>query len=340
MKKRYTALLLALCVCLAGCSKRSDATEEIKLPIYGADEISYEIAQAKYMDISETQSIGATLGYPYAVYLTYPADALVKSANVTNNADVKEGDILMELDSSDLDYEISNQQTLVNAAAGSRGTQAGELQYQIELSKLNQLLEEKEAYTIRAPFDGIITSVKRVAEGSTIKQGDTCCTVSEYDKIAVYIDGGDAAKFRFGQSVSVKIDGQYYDATVVAAPDVAPDTAKNANRAVFDLGEGVLQKIGEENPMILTSGWATVYVTEERKNVLAVPDSAVKSSGSLYYVTMVDGDERFKLYVTPGASLGGYTEILNGISEGDIVIAEGSGVWSSQLGADGELISE
>lgn len=331
MKKKLSALLLSLALTLTACSHRAVVEEEIKLPIYGTDDVDYEVAVAQYMDISDSKSIGASLGYPYSVYLTYPADALVVSANITNNADVKAGDILMELDSSELDYEISNQQTLVDAAALSRGTAAGELQYEIELSRLNMLLEQREAYTIRAPFDGMITSVKRVAVGSEVKRGDVCCSVSEHDKVAVYIDGGDASRFRFGQKVVVKIDGQPYDATVVEAPDLAPATAKYSSRAVFDLGEGVLQKLGEENPLALTSGWATVFVSEERKNVLAVPDSAVKTRGSVTYVTLVDGDERFKLYVTAGSSLGGYTEILNGISEGDVVVAEGSGVYSSEI---------
>lgn len=336
MRNKCAALVMSLSLMLTACARGSDADGEIKLPIYGADEVTYEIAEAQYMDISDTESIGAVLGYPYAETLTYPADALVKYINIATNAKVSAGDVLMELDSSELDYEINNQQTLVNAAAASRGTQAGELQYQIELNTLNKLLEEKEAYTIRAPFDGIITSVKRVAEGSNVKKGDVCCSVSELDKVAVYVEGGDAQKFRFGQKVSVKIDGTSYDASVVAAPDVAPAGAKNAGRAIFDLGEGVLEKLGEENPMLLTSGWATVYVTSERKNVLAVPDSAVKTRGSVSYVTLVDGDERFKLYVTPGVSLGGYTEILNGISAGDIVIAEGSGILSSSLYGDTE----
>lgn len=334
MKKRCAAFALALSLMLTACSKSDDVNDEIKLPIYGAEDIAYEIAQAQYMDISDSQSIAAVLGYPYAVTLTYPADALVKYVNLANNSDVKEGDVLLELDSSELDYDISNQQSLVDSAALSRGSTAGELQYQIELSKLNQLLEEKEAYTIRAPFDGVITSVKRVAEGRTVSGGDVCCTISEYSKAAVYIDGADAGKFIFGQKVTVKIDGVFYDATVVACPEISPT---KSGMTVFDLGEGVLEKLGEENPMALTSGWATVYLNTEKKNVLAVPSSAVKSSGSVYYVTLLDGEERYKFYVTPGETLGGYTEILNGISEGDIVIAEGSGIYSSSL-IDGEIV--
>ncbi len=330
MKMRYAALLLSAALMMSACKGKS-AEGEIKLPIYGADEISFEIAEAKYMDISETTALGVTVGYPYSVYLTYPAEAAVTFFKITNGEIVTEGQILAQLDSSDLDYEINNQKAAVNAAynASLSGGTAAELQYRIEQSRLEMLLAEKESYTIRAPFDGIVTSVARATEGTIVTAGDMCCSISEENRAFVYVEGNEAADFRFGQQVQVKLDNITYDATVVEAPDVAPATATSVNVAMFDLGDGVMEKIWEENSMAISAGWATVYVTESRKNVLAVPDAAIKTIGTDHYVTMVDGDERFRLNVTIGKQLGGYTEILNGISEGDIVMAQGSGVFSS-----------
>ncbi len=338
MIKKAVALLLSLgmVVCAAtGCSSDSAAEEEIKLPIYGAEEISYEVAVAQYMDITQVESMGATIGYPYADNLYYPADAQVISYNAVKGRDVLEGDILAELDSADLDYEISNQQTIVNTAyaASLSGGQSAVLQYQIEQNKLDMMLEEKESYIIRAPYDGVITSINRSAAGDRITGGDVCCSVAPADKIEIYIDGSDAEKFRFGQDVVVKIDGVRYDATVAMAPDVAPATASGsaARRAVFKLEDGVLDTIREENPLAITAGWATVYLTTEKKNVLAVPDAAVKSTGTSTSVTIVDGEERYRLPVTVGASYGGYTEIRDGIAMGDIVMADGSGLFTTDI---------
>ena len=331
MKKRAYAFCLSIGLMLTGCSGNNAADTEIMLPIYGADEIKYEIATAQYMDISDSTSIAAVIGYPYAVHVPYPADAQVIKCDLVTNREVAKGDILVELDSADLDYAINNQQTIVNNAysAAMVGGKSAQLQYEIEKLTLDMLMEEKESYTIRAPFDGIITYAGRVTSGSTVKKGDVCFTISEVDRVGVYVEGGDSSKFRFGQKVQVKVDGILYDAVVVEAPDVAPSTASRANRAIFDLGEGTLAKIAEDNPMAITAGWATVYVTDERKNVLAVPDASVKNYGSDHYVTILDGEERYKLDVTIGKQLGGFTEILNGITAGDVVIAEGSGEFSS-----------
>lgn len=336
--KRSIAVLTAIALTvLSGCRGGSSALDEIKLPIYGADEIRFEIAEAQYMDISETRSIGAVIGYPYTVYVNYPGEpgtqTLLTSWNIIKGREVQQGEILAELDSSALDYEINNQQTQVNAAyaASLSGGQTARLQYEIEQYSLDMRLAERDSYTLKAPFDGIITYTNRVNEGSYAAGGTVCFGISETDRAWVYVEGNDASLFRFGQQVQVKINDTMYDAEVVQAPDCAPAdaTGSAAQRAVFDLGEGVLESIRERDPMSITAGWATVYLTTEKKNVLAVPDEAVKQRGTVNYVTIVDGEERYRLYVTAGVRLGGYTEILDGISEGDIVMAEGSGVFSS-----------
>ncbi len=336
MIKRAAVLILSLGVIASvftGCKSGSDASDEIKLPIYGWESITYEVATAEYMDITETESMGATIGYPYADYLHYPADAQVVSYSAVKGRSITEGEVLAELDSSDLDYEINNQQTIVDTAYASSlgGGEAARLQYEIEKYTLDMLIAEKERYTIKAPYDGIVTYVNRASAGDEITAGDICCLVSPHDNVQIYIDGGDANKFRFGQDVVVKIDGEEYAATVVMAPDTIPATAdgKAARRAVFALEEGVMDTLIKENEMAIAAGWATVYLTTEKKNVLAVPDSAVKTVGSTSSVTLLSGEERFRLNVSIGKSLGGYTEILNGISEGDVVIADGSGTFVS-----------
>ncbi len=336
MIRKVTALasVLGIVVCSAvGCSKSGSAQNEIQIPIYGAAEITYEVATAEYMDLTESKGIGATVGYPYAQNLYYPANAQVIEFNAVKGRTVEEGEVLAVLDSSDLDYEINNQQTIVDTAYSKSlyGGEIAKLNYEIEKSKLEMMLAEKESYIIRAPYKGIITQANRNKAGDKIAKNDVCCVISDESMVEIYIDGSDASKFLFGQQVIVKLDGKEYPATVTMAPNIAPATADGsaARRAVFSLGEGVMDEIYKENPIAISAGWATVYLTTEKKNVLAVPNSAIKTSGTVNSVTMVDGEERFRLPVTVGVSIGGYTEILNGISEGDVVIADGSGTFTS-----------
>lgn len=335
MIKRAAAALLSIvmmCCTVCGCSSDEVTEQEIKLPIYGAEEITYEVATAQYMDISETISVGATIGYPFADNLYYPGNAQVVSFSAVKGKSVEAGQVLAELDSGDLDYDISNQQTIVDTAYAASGAgEAARLQYEIEKYTLDMMIAKKEQYIIRAPYDGVIVGISRVRAGDQVEEGQVCCAVAPADGVQVFVDGGEARRFHYGQSVVVKIDGVEYTAKVVMAPDVAPLTADNEgrSRAIFKLDNDAMAKLITDNPAALAAGWATVYHTTEKKNVLAVPDAAVKTTGSTSSVTLLDGEERYRFNVTIGMSLGGYTEIIDGIAEGDVVIAEGSGTFVS-----------
>ena len=78
------------------------------------------------------------------------------------------------------------------------------------------------------------------------------------------------------------------------------------------------------------AGWATIHaITTRRVNVLAVPEKAIKKDGSKTYCSVLQGNEKYDLYVEVGATAGGYTEILSGLNEGDVVvISESTGSGS------------
>ena len=65
-------------------------------------------------------------------------------------------------------------------------------------------------------------------------------------------------------------------------------------------------------------------------NVLAVPEKAIKKDGTKTYCSVLQGNEKYDLYVEVGATAGGYVEILSGLNEGDVVVlAESTGNGSS-----------
>ena len=84
-----------------------------------------------------------------------------------------------------------------------------------------------------------------------------------------------------------------------------------------------LNKLLNENNGVtaVDAGWATIHaITTRRVNVLAVPEKAIKKDGSKTYCSVLQGNEKYDLYVEVGATAGGYTEILSGLNEGDVVV--------------------
>ena len=155
------------------------------------------------------------------------------------------------------------------------------------------------------------------------------------ESIFVYNSQGAGKNLRFGMDVDLVINDVDYKGTVTAAPDTAPSDASNdaTTYCAVTLSDDSLKKLINDNNGItaVDAGWATIHaITAKRVNVLAVPEKAIKKDGTKTYCSVLQGNEKYDLYVEVGATAGGYVEILSGLNEGDVVVlAESTGNGSS-----------
>ena len=203
---------------------------------------------------------------------------------------------------------------------------------QIELDKLK---EQRAAAVVTAPYDGVIAECCYSAVGSDVKSGTLLCRVAVLESIFVYNSQGAGKNLRFGMDVDLVINDVDYKGTVTAAPDTAPSDASNdaTKYCAVTLSDDSLKKLINDNNGItaVDAGWATIHaITAKRVNVLAVPEKAIKKDGTKTYCSVLQGNEKYDLYVEVGATAGGYVEILSGLNEGDVVVlAESTGNGSS-----------
>lgn len=323
MKKVFLAgLILALCGC---ASPQAQIDSEIMIPIYSSGGVNYTTATAEVMDLISTQAVRAEIGYLYAETLRCAVSGNLLSFSVQVNSLFKEGEVIAELDSSAMTYDYNNQKILMEAAYSrylSSGGEANRLTYLIEQKKLELIEYQIDQYTIRAPYDCIIVSAERYKTGDPIEAGTEFVTVAPADE--VYIYGTESTEMPLGAEVSVKLGGSdYYYGRVTACPSSAPASASRAIRSasVICLDEGEMDRLLLDVPNAVTAGWATIYhTTADKRGVLAVPDSAVKSTTTSTYCNLLSGGQRVQVEVQVGASIEGYTIILNGLTEGDTVI--------------------
>lgn len=307
----------AIAIVSSGCSG-DPVKEEIVTSITDQIQFSYETAKAQYMTIEEEAKIPASLDYAQSEAYYAPIDAKVKTNNISKNMKVKKGDVLIALDTTDLDFQINDQEMKVAAMAD--GVDKGYAQ--IELDKLK---EQRAAAVVTAPYDGVIAECCYSAVGSNVKSGTLLCRVAVLESIFVYNSQGAGKNLRFGMDVDLVINDVDYTGTVTAAPDTAPsDATKDATKyCAVTLSKDSLDKLLNENNGItaVDAGWATIHaITTRRVNVLAVPEQAIKKDGSKTYCSVLQGNEKYDLYVEVGATAGGYVEILSGLNEGDVVV--------------------
>ncbi len=306
----------ALAISLAGCSPSVE--DEIIKPEFGETKLSYNTATVEYMTIQTEEKIPAKLAFAETTEFKAPFDTKIKKINTSKNKFVKKGDVLFELDTTDLDFQISEQTIKVAQSSNSIDKEYA----QIELDKLKA---EREKASIVAPYDGIVNNCSFLQEGNAVKADDTLCSVSVPSSVYVYNNSGGGKNLRFNMDVKLKINNVDYSGTVIAAPDTAPDDAKTAtlNFSAVKLTDEDLDKfLNEENGAVdAESGWATIFaVTVKRTNVLAVPASAIKSEIASNYCSILRGEEKYDMPVEIGVTAGDYTEIISGINEGDVVI--------------------
>jgi len=193
----------------------------------------------------------------------------------------------------------------------------------VEIKKLNLTKNNvRTTYTeIYSPIDGIVSNVT-AREGETVVAGlqvANLITILDPTKveIQIYVDETDIGKIKEGQKVEYTADaypGKKFEGVI---SKIYPEPVVKDN-IVYYLA---IVRAKEEDALFLKPQM-TVYakiITGEKQNALVVPNSAVKFEENNQIVYKVDGKKITKVKVKTGWITSEYTEILEGLKEGDIV---------------------
>lgn len=351
---------LSVLFSFTACSAMGDNGGEIQIPIYGAgQQESFRTVEVQKMDLSEGENVAAFIGYAFSDALSAAESGNLVSLKVSKYQELKAGDVIAEIDSSALSYTLQRQEIMANAAYEAylaSGTEAARLEYEYEKARLDAIQYEKDCYTITAPYDCIITDLAMLTEGEELEKGTYVCSVAYTDQIYVYIQQrlrpNEEGKFKLGAKVNVTLTGNTYEGTVVSVPESGtyrfplryadmyyprdnsfrveyqmfspgggPTSADSSDHVIIGFEPEVLEQLLIDTPNAVVAGWATVAVTTRQMcGVLAVPESAVSNRERSYVYLYRDG-QRLQTPVITAGTISGYTVIVGGLQEGDLVIA-------------------
>ncbi|NTV55449.1 MAG: efflux RND transporter periplasmic adaptor subunit, partial [Candidatus Moranbacteria bacterium] len=187
-------------------------------------------------------------------------------------------------------------------------------------NKLADAREELEDYNIRAPFDGVVTSLS-VSAGDSVSRDDAVASVISKELYAkISLNEVDAAGVKTGDAVTLTfdaIDGKTVEGAV-SKIDTIGTVSQNVvtynaeltfdSRSVEDLKPGM--SVDAE------------IVTEEKTGAVTVPIAAVKTdrSGASFVVVRSDDGSDRRVTVETGLSTDTSVEITKGILEGQEVV--------------------
>ena len=197
--------------------------------------------------------------------------------------------------------------------------------------------------SIRAPFDGTISSVN-VKNGDSVSSNTTIATIVTKQKIAeISLNEIDAAKISLSQKATITFDAINGLTITGAVSEI--DTLGTVSQGVVSYNAKITFDT-QDDRIKPGMSMSLNIITDAKQDALIVPNSAVKTSGGLYYVlvfnqrsdlTSASASQGFISDTAPtqkaveiGLADDTNTEIINGLSEGDqIVVRTISGTSAS-----------
>ena len=174
----------------------------------------------------------------------------------------------------------SNENTLTNLVIGAD-------QYDLQAAELNleQAQKTYDSYFIRAPYDGIIGRIPVNVFGQA-GNGTVVATIVGAQKLAtVSLDEVDAAKVQTGQPVSITFDA--IDNFTATGTVQVVDQVGTVSQGVVSYGVKIL--INTADPRIKPGmSVNTTIITTVLNNVLLIPTAAIKASGNMSYVNVLN----------------------------------------------------
>ena len=205
---------------------------------------------------------------------------------------------------------------------------------------MRKAIDERVGAVIVAPFDGVVGTI-------TMNVGEATGSgaIILIDPLSMQLNAtsqeADVGRLKVGQNVSLTFDAYRGPivtgriASVAPAAEVTQGVPSYA--VVVEVTRGVqgAQRTSTVNLLAGMAGSASVEINRN-DNVLAVPSRAVRRQGRGQVIeVMVNGKPEMRT-VRSGVSDGTFTQILEGIAEGDIVTIPTAVTTTSAVGTGGQ----
>ena len=169
---------------------------------------------------------------------------------------------------------------------------------------------------ICAAYTGIITECTAVS-GSGVSSGAHLMTLesSENVKVAFSASKYDLAKLEVGQKVDVTISGNVYEGEISKINRMAEANASNTPMVGVEV-----HLLAPDDRIILGMDAKLVVYTRKSENALMVPVEAINADKEGDFLYVAEEGVVVKKPIVCGISTDTYTEILEGITEEDVII--------------------
>jgi membrane fusion protein (multidrug efflux system) len=313
-------------------SKRSGGGPAAASPARGT-RVAVFVHTVRAEPLSERLSTTGTLRANEQIEITSEISGLVKGVRFQEGARVSQGDVLVELDASELDAQRARARHRVEQATREEERQSrlladglvSQQEYDRASTELDVLLADLrlmdaqfEKTLVRAPFEGVI-GLRYVSPGAYVTPQTRIASLQDLDpmKVDFAVPERYVNRLHVGRSVTLAVAGvdRRFDARVYAIePAIDPETRSVIVRA----------QLPNEGRHLRPGAFADVAVViAEVPNALTVPSVAVIPELGGKKVMVVEGGKAVARAVETGIRTDTAVEVTSGLKAGEQVITGG-----------------
>lgn len=342
LKKLIAAAVSAImCLSAGGCYLLPDEEEVLDAPTVKASDVTYSTVTAKKKDLEKKIVATGTVTAENQYTLSYEKQSGTVSKFYVKAGDkVKKGDVICDLDTYDLDYQIEEKQLYLEKAKlnvdiiyEGGGSQAeidsAYVDVQLLEKELEKLQAQKEDSSLKSPIDGVVSSLSDVRAGDNVNPGQTIATVIDTSALYIAIQPDDLTQYDIDTEVHIRIGEDYYDGVVFMTPKKLADyqaEQKEDHNNVDDTGidyqaDTIYVRFKDTAPAEAVGQLAdTILVLDSVKDAIVISNNLIKKVDGTKVVYVLKNGEKTAVEVETGLSTGSQTEIRSGLKEGDEIV--------------------
>lgn len=303
--------------------------------------VPQQVVSAERRDISSVVAATGTIEPVNNVDISSKITAQIKEVKVRENEQVKAGQVLVVLEDTGLQAQVTQaKERLQNAAVkhertarmnriGGASTEEldnSRMDYNIAQANYDEIMSKLNETVIVSPIAGTVIG-KPLSAGELVAQGvnnpTVIMTVADMSKMQINakVDQTDIGKIALGQQVKFTVDAYPGKEFTGKVSIISRKPVVEQNVTYYQVTIDVDNAENKLNPGMV----ARVSITiSESKGVLTVPLAAVRTDKTgKYVVVMGENGQTKNVPVTTGSTGEDRIEIISGLDDGDkVVIAQ------------------
>ncbi|XEC93239.1 efflux RND transporter periplasmic adaptor subunit [Paenibacillus tarimensis] len=318
----------------SGCSLLPVEEEPLKPPLVKPAEQKLDIVEVARGSIERQLRGVATFVSNQTEQLFFKeSGGRIKTFHVKLGDEVEAGQLLVELETGDLETRIRLQKLSLERAeiefmrvktsgGGTSEVRLKEIDVERERIMLASLEEQRERSILVAPFDGMITYLSDLSAGDNVSAYQNLLSLSDPDQIQLLYEGSNAndlSAVQVNMPVKITFKSKEYSGNVLQSPSSAPFTgnndldSRNARRIIVgmdELPEG--SEIGNSAEILIS--------IEKRDDIIVIPRRGLRTYLGRNYVQVQEDERRKEVDVEVGLTGPLEVEIVRGLDIGQKVI--------------------